>query len=415
MSPSRAILATLILGLLLTRQLSLRSLREMPRGALAGWALFLGSAAISAALHPSPGAVSRYGSMVAEGFLLFWVVSVAVRSRSDVIAIALTLALTTIGVGAVTLVLGLVGWSYDRLFAGISAVAPTTLAVDTRFGLVRQPGSFAAPLFFGLWMAGASPLVLPFTDRAGRATRTACLSGWALLFVAVVLLTVSRMAITGMLAVAGAYFLIRRPRWLGVAALVVALAAVTGFASLTADVPPDSAVPGSTASAAPGSSATPGGNAPSARPATPGSRDEQALAGSNTLRIEAVRAAVDALSRRPLFGWGLLTEKEVVTEIGGKPNYVDSSYLALLVDFGLVGFSAFLILVAGIAYAARDARRSAIGVALGLAIIAVLTMSGLAAFLIVTQGYALTWVLAALLIRAAKPSGAPQAGAARDA
>jgi hypothetical protein len=408
LSPSRAILAAMIVGLVLTRWLSLQSLREMPRGVLAGWALFLGSAAISAALHPSGGVVSRYGSMVVEGFLLFWVVSVSVRAPSDLQRIALTLAVATIAVAVLTLALGLVGRSYDGLFAGIFDTSPTVLSVDTRFGLVRQQGSFAAPLFFGLWLAAASPLLLPYVERGGRAVRAMFTLGWTLLLFTVVYVTVSRMAITGALAIAAAYFLIRRPRWLGAVALVVSIVVATGFASLTAGVPSDNVVPGVSASPAPGGSAAPGASAVPANIATPVPLEEQTLAGSNALRMEALRGAAIAVSQRPLFGWGLLTAKEVVTDVGGKTNYVDSSYLALLVDLGLVGFGAFLVLLTGIAHAAWGAHRSAIGVSLGLAFIAVLAMSGLAAFLMITQGYALTWMLAALLIKAAKPSVGPQ-------
>jgi O-Antigen ligase len=397
LSPSRAILAALIVVLLVGGKLSLGSLRDMPRAVLAGWVLFLGSAAISTFVDPSAGAMTRYGSLIVEGFFLFWVVSVVAQSQSDVRKIALILVLATIAVAVVTMALGFFGGSYAGLFAGLFGTVPSGLPVDTRFGLLRQPGSFAAPLFFGLWLASASPLVLPYVERGVRGVRLASGVGWTILFSAVVLLTVSRMAITGMLAVAGAYFLLRRPRWLGAAALAVSLAVATGFASLSVGVPVVDVTPSPLASPAPGGS--PG----AAVAPTIGPTEEQTLAGSNRLRVEALQGALTAVSQRPLFGWGLLTEKEVVSQIGGKTNYVDSSYLALLVDLGLIGSSAFLFLLLAIAYACRGARTSAIGVSLGLATGAVLAMSGLAAFLLLTQGYALTWMLAALLMRVARP------------
>jgi hypothetical protein len=86
---------------------------------------------------------------------------------------------------------------------------------------------------------------------------------------------------------------------------------------------------------------------------------------------------------------------------------VDSSYLALLVDLGVVGFSALVFLFIAVAHASRAARTSALGVSLGLATASILAMSSLAAFLVITQGYALTWMLAALLLRAARPVGTP--------
>lgn len=439
LSPSRMILAALIVILAVGRVLSWRSLGEMPRAVLAGWALFLGAAAVSTALNPTNGSIARYGSLVVEGFFVMWVVGVAVTSRSDARRIVLALLLTTVAVAFATLCLGLTGRSYEGIFSAISGAMATSASVDSRFGFVRQQGSFPAPLFFGLWLTAAGALVLPYLERATPRVRLAACVGWAILFLAVALLTVSRMAITIALAIVGAYFLLRRPRWLGLLALGLALAVATGLASVSWGIPsirdtasaspsvapvtspgtgtvPPSPVPSvspavPTASASQGSasvSASPSATAPppsaTSRPSAGPSRptEAQTLAESNSLRIEAFRAALSAVSQRPWFGWGLLTEKEVVSEIGGRTNFVDSSYLALLVNLGLIGFGAFVFLVLAIVRAALGARDTALGVSLGLATASILLMSGLAAFLVITQGYALTWLVAALTIAMAR-------------
>lgn len=399
LSPSRAILAALFIFLLVGGSISARSVGRLPRSVLGGWVLFLGCAAVSTILQPTPSAVARYGSMVAEGLVLFVVVTVVVRNATDVTRIVATLAVATIAVAALTLILNWLGGSYDDIFGGLSRTGPSSSALSTRFGVVRQPGSFPAPLFLGVWLAAASVLVLPFLRAARRPRAVALLGGWALLFVAIVLLTVSRMAITSTLLLAGAYFLVRKRRWVGVMAVAASVAVAIGLASVTWGIPGrgDAAIPQESVF----DRGPAGSIVPSSRPASMAPSDVDVIAESNALRMEAFAAAVKAVSFRPLFGWGLLTEKEVVSKIGGKTNFVDSSYLALLVDLGLAGFSAFLFLLIALASAARAARTSALGLALILATLAVLGMSGLAAFLAITQGYALTWLLAGLLLSVA--------------
>ena len=99
-----------------------------------------------------------------------------------------------------------------------------------------------------------------------------------------------------------------------------------------------------------------------------------------------------------MFGWGLLRAKDVVTTIGGSTNYVDSSYLVVVIEMGLVGLLAFLGLIASVLVAGRWAWWTREGMALGLACVAILAMTAVAAYLNVTQGYATFWVLAALMV-----------------
>jgi hypothetical protein len=142
---------------------------------------------------------------------------------------------------------------------------------------------------------------------------------------------------------------------------------------------------------------------PSSAPAPQASypTESDILAESGDLRVQAVKASIIAIGQEPLFGWGLLTAVDVVSTVGGKPNYVDSSVLVMGVETGLVGLGGFFCLVLGIAVAARPALRGDVGLALALAILALLAMSVVAAYLSVTQGYVSFSLLAALLVSAA--------------
>jgi O-antigen ligase len=86
---------------------------------------------------------------------------------------------------------------------------------------------------------------------------------------------------------------------------------------------------------------------------------------------------------------------------------VDSIYLSLLVEVGIVGTISFLLLVIAILAGSRRSWSSAVGLALGIALVGLLTMGAFASILKSTQPYAAFCVLAALgLAKAAQRSEA---------
>jgi O-antigen ligase len=128
------------------------------------------------------------------------------------------------------------------------------------------------------------------------------------------------------------------------------------------------------------------------------------------MRLSAIDAALQAIRARPVFGWGLLSDASVLSGIIGQPNYVDNSYLSFAVDTGIVGAGAFVLLATSILGATRHGWNSALGLALSIAVAAVLAMSAFASVFQVTQGYAAFFVLAALAVVAARQPLDPRNG-----
>jgi hypothetical protein len=370
---------------------------------LFAWAAFLGSAAITAALYLGPGVPARFLSLGVEGMVLYVVVRFVADERRIAERVLIAAIAATAFVAAAALLLGFAGFRYDAVLAMLSGQPVAPNVSGDRFGFVRQQGSFPAALFMGIWMASSSALVLPWTESPSRRTRALATGVWCLLLLGVFFLTVSRVAVTGMLLIAGCYLLLRHRRSLGVLAVGAALAVGLGFAGLTMGSPSTVDNP----IEQPGSTLRPG--EPQPTPATGPPTDVDLIASSNELRLQALRATVRAVGERPVFGWGLLRAREVVSSVGGSTNYVDSTPLALIVEIGIAGLLALVAVGLAVLMRARGAERTAEGLATYLALFSIAGMSLVAAYLLVTQGYASFWFLAALLpaLQPAIPSGFP--------
>jgi O-antigen ligase len=163
-----------------------------------------------------------------------------------------------------------------------------------------------------------------------------------------------------MFLIPAAYFLVRGPRPVGAASLVAAAGIAFGLAWL---IPPS-----------------------------------PVIAESNELRLAAISPALQAIAARPLFGWGLLSDSAVLSDIIGRQNFVDDTYLSLAVETGLVGLAAFVLLAGAIVLATRRGWAGPLGLALAIAVASVLGMAVLASVFQVTQGYAAFFVLAGLAV-----------------
>jgi hypothetical protein len=356
-TPARAVLLAAV-ALALAEWRSWRAiLGGVPRLVWFGWAAFLLAALVTALAAPSSATWARYGSLVIEGLIVFALVCAASAVPDGLRTLVVVFVATLAAVAAAALVLALFGIHYDRVLSDVagSAALPD---VTPRYGFERQAGPFRAPLFFAIWLTAGSALLLPALAAGARRIRWLALTAWLVLLVAVVTLTASRLAMTTMFVIPGVYFLARRPRIVGVACLVAAVAIALGLVALI--------------------------------PASP------AVTESNELRLAAINPALQAIQARPLFGWGLLSDSTVLSSIIGKTNAVDDTYLSLAVEMGLVGLAAFALLVASIVAATRRGWRSARGLALALAVVSVLAMAAFASVFQVTQGYAALSVLAAL-------------------
>jgi hypothetical protein len=407
LSPARIALAVLVVFSVATRTLSLEVIRSERKSVRIGWVAFLTSALVTVLVEPSPGAVPRVLSLAAEGAVVYFATRAVARDSASMKLVVMVAILATLTVAVVSVVAGALGLRYDSVLTVLAGDPLPPSVSGERFGFIRQQASFSAALFFAIWLAAATALVLPWVLAHRRMTVAMASATWALLVGGIAVLTVSRIAVTGVFLIAGAFLW----RWgypkIASAALIVGFAVAIGFAGLSAGSSPPS--PDSTSGPQPGSTAAPGG--PSARVETYPSESE-ILAGSNDLRLRAFRATLDAVGQKPVFGWGLLRAKEVVTSIGGSANYVDSSYLVIVVEMGIVGLAAFLALIASVFAASRPAWSNAHGMALGLGWVSILVMSIVAAYLNVTQGYATFWLLAALLVNNGDRARRTTAGAA---
>ena len=389
-SPARIVLLILVLVSIASGALSWRLVRSEHRAVLVGWMAFLLAATIATLLHPTPGAVPRLLSLAIEGMVLYFVTRAVAVDGVDSRTVVKIAVIATLIVVVVSLVAGSVGLRYDSLLGtlGGGQLPPSS---PERFGFIRQQGSFPATLFFAIWLAACTALVLPWCLERDRRIVATAAAAWVVLVFGIAVLTVSRIALPCAFLVAGVYLWRWRHRAVASAAIVVAFAIAFGFASLSIGTAPDETSP----------SPEPGSSSPAVTPSAPTATfpsESDALASSNEARVEAIKATIKAVSQEPVFGWGLLRAKDVVTSIGGSTNYVDSSYLVVAIEMGLVGLLAFLGLIASVLWAGRRAWSSRAGMSLSLACVAILAMTAVAAYLNVTQGYATFWLLAALMV-----------------
>ena len=377
LTPSRAVLLAAVILALVQWRFLFAPMRRVPLPVWIGWAAFLLTTLITALIAPSSASWARYGSLIGEGVVLFALVVWAASAPGGARSLATVFAATMAVVAGSVLLLALLGYRYDHI---LSDIAGTAYVPDSapRYGLERQPGPFRASLYFAIWMTTASALLLPLIAEGRRRIRALALAGWLVLLVAVIFLTASRLAMTAIFLIPAAYFIVRGPRVVGVASGVAALGIAFGLTRLI--------------------------------PAAP------VIVESGELRLAAISPAMQAISAKPLFGWGLLSDSTVLSDIIGKQNYVDNTYLSLAVETGLFGLGAFLLLAAAIVLVTRRAWATPLGLSLSIAVAGVLGMGILASVLQVTQAYAAFVVLAALAVAAAAPpvkaAGSPGPAAA---
>lgn len=364
LTPARLVLMLAVAVALVQWRSVLAALRRVPWLIWAGWVTFLGASLVTAVAVPSLASWGRFGSMVAEGVVVFALVCTAASSENGLRSLVAVFGATMVAVALAALGFAALGLRYDSVVSGLAGSVPADVNLP-RFGLARQFGPFRGAVYFGIWLAVAAAVLLPAMDRAKGAARWAAIAAWVVVVVAAIALTGSRMAMTMVFLLPGAYFLLRGQRLPGVASLVAAGIVVVGVSYL------------------------PSGDA--------------LIDNSTSLRLTAIGASARAIGEHLWFGWGLLNDMAALGGIIGHRNFVDNTYLSIAIETGIIGLGAFGVLIAGILGALWRGRKSALGLALALAVGAVLAMGLLASVLQVTQGYAAFFVLAALAVAAARP------------
>ncbi len=370
LSASRLVLLVAIVAALLQARQTRSTVATVPGVVWVGWLLFLGSALVTTLLFASADSFARYVSLVVEGLVVFTLVYAAGATQGGVRTLSAVFVATLVAVAAATLLLALGGLRYEQVLADLTGSLPARV-VDPRFGFERFSGPFRAPLYFAIWMTAGSALLLPAMAAGARATRALALGAWAVLFAAVISLTLSRIAITAMLVLPGVYFVVRRPRWIGTVFLAAACVVALGMGFLTVD-------------------------------------PSSGISESGAMRLSAFEATLVALRTHPVFGWGLLSDVTVLSEIIGTRNWVDNTYLSYLVTLGVAGCAGFIVLMAAILATSRRGWRTPNGLALAISVVAILGMGLLASIFQSSQGYAAFFVLAALLSAAARPLREPR-------
>jgi FtsH-binding integral membrane protein len=84
----------------------------------------------------------------------------------------------------------------------------------------------------------------------------------------------------------------------------------------------------------------------------------------------------------------------------GHPNYVDNAYLVMLIELGIAGLAAFILLVLGV-FRSILPHRSALSASQVVSLAAILVFALLAANFATSQGYALFWLVAGLAVATA--------------
>jgi len=234
LSAARLVLLAAIVVALIDWRGHLHAARTVPRAVWMGWLAFLGSTLVTAALFPSFASWARYGSLILEGVAVFLLVYRASLDPNGLRTLVAVTAATTVAIAGVVLALAAFGQHYDQILAGIAGTEPIPESLP-RFGLERQAGSFRAALFFGIWLAVASVLLLPWMAEGARRSRWIARAAWVLLLAAVTLLTTSRLAITAMFVLPGVYFLARGRRATGAAFLLLGAIVAVALSALTLD------------------------------------------------------------------------------------------------------------------------------------------------------------------------------------
>jgi hypothetical protein len=385
-----------------------------PRAVSLSWLCFIGAATVSSLLNPSSDGILRVGSMVVEGPLLFWLVwRLAQQPGRGGLLLETAVIVATVSVAVITTLLPLTGYRYDAIVHGLQGIVQPA-EPPIRFGIQRQQGPFTASLFYAVWLLSTSALILPRIEMAHGLPKTIWVLTWVAAATATVT-TLSRLAIVGIPATLALYSAFRRMR--GRASVMVAATIVTSlivFGGLRDERPVvlnSGGSSGETAESAPSQSVAPStvlSPAPSSAPASPERQivTIEALASSNQARVDALVAAVSAISERPLFGWGPTTAQEVAFRILGSRNPIDSSYLVVSIEFGLVGLLAFLALIGAVLIPARKVR-DPLGIGLLMACMALAAAASVVAVFATTQLYAAFWLLAGALAARTACGGEP--------
>jgi hypothetical protein len=363
--------------------------RGLPRFLLIAWFAYLGAVLVTTATNPSTAGAARLGSLFVEGLAVVWLVVHVARNRWAGHVVERAVVVTTVVVATASTSLAFLGRPYDVLVHSLQDAAAAT---STRFGIERQQGPFDGPLFYAIWLVGVSALLLPRIESATGRGRWLWIAAWLLIAVAI-LTTVSRLAVVGLPLIPAAYLALRGRRAHSMVAFGIACVIAIAVLGLPSRLGGDGTLPLPVPTLEPAPGETPG-EAPSP---TPVQRIDDPDA-SNLARFEALKAALGAFVERPLFGWGLLSGKDVALAQLGTPNYVDNSYLVLLIEVGLVGLVAFLLLVSAVLVPAVRARLSATGTARLVACLSLVFSGMFAAVFSVTQLYAGFWVVCGLLI-----------------
>lgn len=411
LSASRILLVVgIAVGLVEATRAGKRAALVPSRALMLAWFAFLIAAGASSAFGAFGSAWARLGSLALEGAgasWLSWHVARGwpVRAQSILVSVSAVVVLVTMSLAAF-------GYRYGALFGD-------PLTGEVRFGLLRQQAAFDAPLFFAVWLVAASVLAAGLALSTGERRRWLFVGAWICLSIGIIF-TASRVGLISVPALL-AILLVARGRPMpglaaGLIAVVIAaafLAGPGGLADTESLVPQDgSASPsvlaerqsGAPSGSAPASSGS--GEGPSVTPSPGPDLDAERLRGSTNARVDAIKATVAAVSERPLLGWGLLSAKRVAEAKLGHPNFVDNTYLVLLIEQGVVGLATFLVLVAATVMSAWPVRSALVASQL-VAILAILGFGMFAATLATSQGWALFWVVCGLAVGTAASASDP--------
>lgn len=311
-SPARGLLILWLASTIASYRTRLLQALAPVRRVLGAWLVFLASAGISTIREGTGEGVLRWGAWLVEGCVLFLLTYVTVRRPQERIRAVRLLVLGTLGVALTTLLVGSLGLRYERVLEAIFGASESDSYIPLRLGFERQEASFSAPLWFGVWLSMAGVLLLPLAARSTGPRKLGWVLGGGVLTLTL-LTTLSRVSVMALPALALLYAVLRRRgryrSWVGATGLLAAATATLGVVLVVASV------------------------------------SNRELASSSFARMEAIETTVSALSERPLFGWGFSSVKEVAEGFLGHMNYVDSSYLLMLIQLGLVGFGSFVVLV----------------------------------------------------------------------
>lgn len=387
-TPARLLLAALALAYLVDSSMN----HQRPRlDAIAvTWIVFLAAGAVTTLGHFEAEGVARLGSMAVEGAGLFFIARrVGSGNRSRAIVLQAWVYSTAL-VSLASAVLLTVGMQYEEALRLVLGLPTESEGFRDRFGWPRIEGSFDQPLFFAVLLAASGVLAAFLVDQRIR-KKVSWLA--AVSVILGLILTASRAAAV-LAPLAVTVFLSVQRRLVPALLALMISASTAGFAvwiTVSANSPRQPELP-SASLPAPAGSEEP---APSIEEPT---RGEAGIAQSGALRLEALKAALEAVNESPLFGRGLLRGPEAIADKLGSNIPLDSSYLQMLVEMGVVGLTAFVALVAVVMRPVLVGARDPEGAAYLAALFCLVVMSGLSSYLHLTQGYASLWLLGGLAV-----------------